>query len=303
MKVHWPVAASSLSPVAGMVGPFASPVWLQTWAEHRGTGDLVVAATDESLVALIVSPDGVEFAGDHDVTDYHSPLGSPAVPALVKFIADLPDGLPLSLDSLPEPAATGVASALRDAGHAPTIRQHAITAVLDLPESFDDYLMSIGKKERHELRRKRRRFDAEAGPARLERRSGLEAVSLFARLHRGSAGDKGAFMNDDMEAFFLALHTDAGAVIDVLVDGADRPVSAVFSFEDEEGFYLYNSAYESEARHLSPGNVMLSHLIERSIAAGHTVFDFLKGDEQYKFRLGASERPLYVVEALAGGSR
>ena len=33
------------------------------------------------------------------------------------------------------------------------------TAVIELPGSFDDYLAGIGKKQRHELRRKRRRYE------------------------------------------------------------------------------------------------------------------------------------------------
>ena len=107
-------------------------------------------------------------------------------------------------------------------------------------------------------------------------------------------------MTDDMEGFFAALHRDAGGVIDVLLDGSDRPASVMFSFEDDHGFYLYNSAFEPELRTLSPGNVMLSHLIERAIENGHAVFDFLKGDETYKFRLGANPRPLYEVHAIVG---
>ena len=87
---------------------------------------------------------------------------------------------------------------------------------------------------------------------------------------------------------------------DPAVDGHDRPASAIFSFEDEQGFYLYNSAFEPELRTLSPGNVMLSHLIERAIERGLLIFDFLKGDETYKFRLGARERPLYRVSATVG---
>ena len=42
---------------------------------------------------------------------------------------------------------------------------------------------------------------------------------------------------------------------------------------------------------------MLSHLIESAINQGKPVFDFLKGDETYKFRLGAEERPLFRVTA------
>mgnify|MGYP001824642062 CR=1 FL=1 len=107
-------------------------------------------------------------------------------------------------------------------------------------------------------------------------------------------------MTDAMEEFFLSLHSTAGGLIDVLLDGSDRPASAIFSFEDADGFYLYNSAFEPELRSLSPGNVMLSHLIEQAINNGKRLFDFLKGDETYKFRLGATARPLYRLTATVG---
>jgi len=42
--------------------------------------------------------------------------------------------------------------------------------------------------------------------------------------------------------------------------------------------------------------VLLALLIEDAIMQGMAVFDFLKGDEVYKFRLGARRRPLYVIE-------
>lgn len=298
----WSSPSFELPPVAPLVGPFPGREWLQTWWTHRGRGDLIVAATPESLLTLTMVEGSLTFAGEADLTDYHSPLGSADASALTKLAADLPIGTSIELDSLPKEASDSVADGLRRAGLTPTVAQHTVTAVLELPTTFDDYLMSVGKKERHELRRKRRRFDAEAGTSRLERRSGPDAVALFARLHRLSSGDKGAFMTADMEEFFLAMHNDAGGVIDVLVDGSDRPASAIFSFEDEDGFYLYNSAYEPEMRNLSPGNVMLSHLIEQSIENGKQVFDFLKGDETYKFRLGSVARPLYRVTATVGGT-
>ena len=296
----WSSPSFDLPPVADRVGPFPHRRWLQTWWESRGRGELVVADTPESLICLTLVDGVVEFAGEADLTDYHSPLGHSDTLALANLVADLEPGTQLCLDSLPGEAADAVAGALTQAGLQTSVAQHEIAAVLDLPATFDDYLASIGKKERHEMRRKRRRFDNEVGPGRVERREGPEAVSLFARLHRLSAGDKGEFMTEDLERFFLALHTDAGGIIEELVDGDGRPASAIFSFEDEHGFYLYNSAFEPGLRTLSPGNVMLSHLIERAIGRGLTVFDFLKGDETYKFRLGATERPLYLVSATVG---
>ena len=115
---------------------------------------------------------------------------------------------------------------------------------------------------------------------------------MFAEMHRHSSGDKGAFMTDEMEAFFLALHDDVGGIIDVLVAGDGTPAAAAFGFEDDDAYYLYNSAYEPTHRDASPGVVLLAKLIDQEITAGRSRFDFLKGDETYKFRLGAVERPL-----------
>lgn len=304
MSTHqdWSTAAFDLAPIAPQIGPFSSRSWLRSWWNQRGVGELMLADTGDSLLPLTLDADRLEFAGEADLTDYHSPLGRTDVSALSKLVTDLAPGTTLILDSLPEQAAARVADALEAAGCVTATKQHTVAAVLALPDSFEAYLAGLAKKERHELRRKRRRFDNELGAGTVQRRTGPEAVSLFARLHRLSAGDKGAFMTEEMEAFFLALHEDAGGVIDVLVDGSGRPASAVFSFEDATGFYLYNSAFEPELRQHSPGNVMLSHLIEQAIAKKLQVFDFLKGDEPYKYRLGATPRPLFVVTTTVGRS-
>jgi CelD/BcsL family acetyltransferase involved in cellulose biosynthesis len=298
---NWSTEAFDLPPTSPLVGPFPGRQWLETWWSHRGAGTLVLAETEDSLLPLTLHNNRLEFAGEGDLTDYHSPRG--AATALTSVVADLPNDTLICLDSLPEESAPAVVAALEAAGLEPAIEQHAVTAVLELPGTFDDYLAGLAKKERHELRRKRRRFDAELGTGRIERRSGPEAVALFANLHRKSDGAKGTFMTDAMEHFFLDLHAKAGGVIDVLLDGSDRPGAAIFSFEDPEGFYLYNSAFETDLRNLSPGNVVLSHLIERSIVEQKQVFDFLKGDEPYKFRLGAEPRPLFAVTAKAGKTR
>ena len=296
----WTTTSFELPPIAADVGPFPRQDFLETWWDHRGEGDLLHATTGDSLVVLTGNDRLVEFAGEADLTDYHSPLGSAEVPALAKIVSELPAGSRLSLDSMPAEAADAVCHALRSVGLVPAMEQHEVSAVLRLPASFDDYLMSLVKKERHELRRKRRRFESERGAATLQRRYGREAVRLFADLHRLSSGDKGSFMTESMETFFFGLHERAGGVIDMLVDASGTVASAVFLFESDTATYLYNSAFNPDVGHLSPGNVMLAHLIEQAIAQQHEVFDFLKGDEPYKFRLGAEPRPLYRVAATTG---
>jgi len=104
-------------------------------------------------------------------------------------------------------------------------------------------------------------------------------------------GAKGEFIDGPMEAFFSALATRAGFCVDLLVAG-DRPRAALFGHEDDDGYYLYNSAYDPMAAAASPGMVLLIELIAAQIARGAAVLDFMKGDEEYKFRLGAEPRHL-----------
>jgi CelD/BcsL family acetyltransferase involved in cellulose biosynthesis len=40
---------------------------------------------------------------------------------------------------------------------------------------------------------------------------------------------------------------------------------------------------------LSAGIVLVARMIEDAVGRGYTEFDFLRGDEQYKYRLGAKD--------------
>lgn len=287
-------AALDLPAVATRTGPFMTREFLAATARHAGTAIEVVASDD---AALVIERHGrtVRFAGDPDLTDYHSPLGS-RVPALVAaFASSLEPGTDLDFDSLPEEAADPVEEGLRSAGIATTRDRHEVAAVLELPTSFDDYLAGLSKKQRHEVRRKLRRFTEIAGEPRLVRESGSDVVGAFAEMHRRATGDKGTFMTAEMEAHFATLEKTAGAVIDVLYGAEGRPVAAAFGFEDDVTAYLYNSAYEPEFAEASPGIVLVAMAIADAIDRSKSRFDFLKGDEVYKFRLGAVERPLYQV--------
>jgi CelD/BcsL family acetyltransferase involved in cellulose biosynthesis len=197
------------------------------------------------------------------------------------------------LDSLPLEVVPTVEDAVRSAGVVPSTDQHETAAVLNLPSSYEDWLASIGKKERHEVRRKRRRFVAEFGEIEIVPH-GSEAIDMFSAMHRTSQGDKGMFMTSEMQSYFEDLLDTGGATIHTLMcDGIPR--ANAFGFEVDEGYYYYNSAYDMDASMASPGIVLLASMIEDQIARGARVFDFLKGDERYKFKHGASPRPLYAV--------
>lgn len=303
MKVHddWSAPGFDRPALAAAVGPFPHREMLRAWWETRGKGELELVENDEALLPLHRNAATIRFAGEADLFDYHSPLGTGAAALIADWAADLEDGVSIELDSLPAEAADEIMTGLEKAGLAPTAEMHESAAILELPDDFEAYLMALDKKQRHETRRKERRFAEALGTPRLHRESGPEAVATFAAMHRRAAGDKGSFMTADMADYFEALHTAVGASIDMLYGDSDEPVAAAFGFEDDRCYYLYNSAYEPAAGAASPGIVLVSEMIKQAIGSGRTRFDFLKGDEVYKYRLGAVARPLWRVMATTGG--
>lgn len=167
----------------------------------------------------------------------------------------------------------------------------------DLPTHYDTYLSEqVEKKQRHEIRRKQRRAEREAdigffmvGPEHC-----LEAeVDDFIALQRASREDKSEFMTPEMQRFFMAAARsmfDAGYLRIWFLTINGEKAAALFGFEYEKRYLLYNSGYDPDAySHLSPGWVLLAYCIQYTIAAGGTRFDFMQGDEAYKYRFGSKD--------------
>lgn len=298
-RVHqdWAAGGFSLAPVADLTGPFPQRPFLEAWWRHRGEGEVLIAESPASLLPARLGPEGLEFMGEPGLTDYHTPLGYDADALVGDLLESLPAGTRFCFDSLPEEAAAVVAAGAARGGRAVSRRRHGLAAVVDLPPSYDEYLAGLSGKERHEVRRKRRRFESSRGAPRLLE-AGPGGLATFSAMHRAAAGPKGGFLTVEMEAFFADLLHIEGARLDLVVDRDGRATAAAFGFQDERAYYLYNSAYDPGAAAVSPGVILVDLLIRRAIGAGLIRLDLLKGDEAYKFRLGARPRPLFAVEGV-----
>lgn len=296
-RIHgdWGAPGFALPPVARLTGPFPRRPFLETWWRHRGEGEVLFAESPTALLPARLGPGGLEFMGEADLTDYHSPLGTGADGLVADLLSGLGEGTPFCFDSLPEEAAVVVAAGVGRGGREVHCRRHGLAAVLDLPASYDEYLAGLDGKERHELRRKQRRFSAAYGESRLVD-AGRAGLRTFAALHRAARGPKGGFLSEGIEAFFADLLDLEGAYLGLLVPEGREPVAAAFGFRDDRAYYLYNSAYDPVAAAASPGVMLVDLLVRRCLTEGLSRLDLLKGDEAYKFRLGARARPLFAVE-------
>ncbi len=173
---------------------------------------------------------------------------------------------------------------------------------------FDAYLGTLGKKERHEIRRKLRRAAA-TGDVRMVRSTDPVAeLDEFVDLHQKRWGTRGLFPptagGDQSRTFFRRLFEllDGDDVVQLhFLTVAGRRIAAGVWFEDENAWYLYNAGVDPEARELSPGVLMSAKAIEGAILAGRRRFDYLRGDEPYKYEWGASDEPIQRLLVVRTG--
>ncbi len=174
--------------------------------------------------------------------------------------------------------------------------------ILSLPETWDAYLGGLSGKDRHELRRKLRRLERELPGARVRSHASAngvdEAMTAFLTLHRKSKPGKARFMDTRMAEFFRVV---AGALMREgwlrvwFLEHRGRPLAAYLAYEYAGSVGLYNSGFDPADAALSPGIVLLSQVIEDAIGRGFRRFDFLRGEEPYKYAFGATPEDLFNV--------
>jgi CelD/BcsL family acetyltransferase involved in cellulose biosynthesis len=195
----------------------------------------------------------------------------------------VPSGSPL-LDAL-EDVAAGMSF---EAG------QDEVCPVALLCSSWDGYLQTLSKKQRHEIRRKLRRAQegAEWTWRRVETVADLDRdLPIFFRLHEASAREKQRFMTPAMRAFFRSLAEamlERGYLRLNVFNREGEDIAATMSFLYRDRYLLYNSGYDPSQSAHSPGIAAVALSMQEAIEEKAGAFDFLSGDEPYKYQFGAT---------------
>src|SRR5205809_6989184 len=171
-----------------------------------------------------------------------------------------------------------------------------------LPASYNAYAEALGNKESREQRTNLRDLGTRLRVAKRRGEEGERAAvtDRFVALHRRSRGEKAEFMTPDTELFFRDVAETLAARgwlrLGVLsVDGEDAAV--LFGFAYEGTLALYNAAYDPNRAPLSVGIACAAYAIRSAIAEGLRTYDFLRGDEPYKYDLGGADHWLLRFEA------
>ena len=167
---------------------------------------------------------------------------------------------------------------------------------IQLPGNWETYLSGIDKKQRHEIRRKLRRAEAYPVPVNwyiVETDKNLDAeIDSFLEL-MAMDPEKDEFLTDDMRLQMRkAIHAayQENWLQLSFLEAGNKKVAGYLNFDYEDHIWVYNSGLDFRFSDLSPGWVLLGHLLKWANENGRKYFDFMRGDEDYKYRFGAIDR-------------
>jgi len=262
------------------------------------------------IAPLLVIEGRASIIGSADVCDYLDFVVAPGMER--DFFSVLLDDLrkkgisQLDLRSLrPDSTVlTDLVGVAHNRGHEVLCHPEDVSLELDLPSTWDEYLATLSKKQRHEVRRKLRRL-WEAGNVEHRcvevGREVADYMDTFLKLFSLSREEKANFMTPGMESFFRLL-AEAMAEIGLLRFGIIEldtvPVAMTIGFDYNDSHYLYNSAYDPQFEYLSVGLLCKVLCLKESIERGRKKWDFLRGGEAYKYQLGGQEIPLYSCQIV-----
>ena len=293
---------------------FVLPAWMEVWwREFQPEAKLYLAAVRQGADIIGIAPlqlreKKASFIGDVDVCDYMDFAIAPGKEK-VFFNALLDDLSHQGVEQFDlghlRPDATVLTDLIPVAEgrqYSVSCNEDAVSLELDLPSTFDEYLASLDKKQRHEVKRKLRRLWA-AGDVNY-RCVGVghevgDLMELFLKLFALSQKGKAGFMTARMESFFRSV-ARAMAAMGLLRFGVleinAQPAAMIMGFDYADTMYLYNSAYDPTYSGLSVGVLSKVLCIKESIQRGLKKWDFLKGIEAYKYHLGGMEVPLHSCQ-------
>ena len=183
------------------------------------------------------------------------------------------------------------------------IIQEDVTPIFKINDGWDDYLLALSKKQRHEIRRKLRKFESQDYHFKLIK--GNQNLSTFLsdfyQLFINSREDKKQFLTDQRKTFFnkmlFAFAKKNELKILCYYDG-NILISACIVIEYANIYYLYNSAYSLDYNSFSVGLVCKIVALKQSIENNKRAFNFLRGNERYKYDLGGEDIKLFEIKLL-----
>lgn len=287
------------------------------WSPANSRLSIVVARQNGLLVGIapfFVSSRGEEremlhFIGEVEVSDYLDFIVDPT--DLDRFLVELLTFLRLSPQLADRPlglsnfisdsrSLEAIPLACAKSGWDCKISKLQPSPYIQVGESYEAFLASLNKKQRHEVRRKERNAEANyqtswylvQDAATLE-----DELQAFIDMMREDPS-KQDFLTDLMVQHLketARLAFKASQLHLAFLTFNQVKVAAYYSIFSEGKLWVYNSAWKMDYSPASPGWVLLAKIIRWACDNGVHEVDLMRGDEEYKYRFGGIDR--FVLRA------
>lgn len=303
--------------------PFLRFEYLHGWWQTKGGGEW-----GQSSLALVTAREGGRLAGiaplfksrhqekeallllgSIEISDYLDVLAAPEdLPlfwqGLLPFLKEEVEGWEvLDLYNLLEttPSLPALRQAAERLGWSVLSDVYQHSPYIPLPGDWETYLAGIDKKQRHEIRRKMRRAEELGLPVRfttLEDGAALEnEMDAFLALMQQDPDKAGFLTPSMMEQMRASMRCafEAGCLHLASLEVNGQKAAMYLSFDYLNRLWVYNSGFDRAYMEYSPGWVLLGHLLKWANENGREAFDFMRGNEEYKYRFGAVDRRVLRV--------
>ena len=299
--------------------PFQTLAYQQAWWTHLQPSNgrlhtITVRNDDKQLIAIasLYNIEGVlHFNGCVEETDYLD-LITPTEQAEIAWRAILdclcsptfPDWHAIDLCNIPEasPTRSVLLQEAQQRGFSFQESVQEVCPIIPLADTFEEYLANIDSKQRREIKRKlRRAAGAEAELVVVGPEDDIDtAVSEFLDLLQKSTFEKRDWLTDGRRAVFYdaaRAAQKAGTLQLLFIEISGKKAAALFNFDYDGRIWVYNSGLDPAlVGALSLGVVITAKAIEHAIENGRSTFDFLRGNETYKYRFGAKDTSIFRLE-------
>ena len=301
--------------------PFLRHEYLTTWWSTLGGGEwkqgelAIISAHSEENELLGIAPffftnnregePALMFLGSVEISDFLDFIAHPShldsfIDGLFRYLnqVDKPDWRVLDLYNLLDtsPSLSVLKSVANQMGwkYTQECLQHCPT--IPLPGEWETYLAGIDKKQRHEIRRKMRRMDDSGvdwrwfivnDPDHWERE--INAIlDLMAQ-----DAQKQVFLTDamrsQMQQMMKVAFSENWLQLAFLEINGEKAAGYI-NFDFDNHIWVYNSGIDLKFREFSPGWVLQGYLLKWANDNKRSAFDFMRGNEDYKYRFGGVDR-------------
>lgn len=301
------------------ITPFQLPHWQFSWWRHFGSGELRVFAFREAGRLVGVVPC---FLHDWNtqrqltligsgISDYLEPaIDREHAPVIVKvFRQTLTSRKEWQVCDWQDLNAGSPLTALAGSGFEVHITDDTACSRIPLTGAFAEYWNSRGKDLRRNVRRYGLRA-AESGSVEFEAVERPEPNLLHSLIDLHAArwqaqGQPGMIAVNHSAEFLCDVSRkfgDLGMLRIFVVRFHGRPTAVNLGFLFRDTFFSYMSAFDPEHEYFGFGRMLLYRAIQHCYGSGVRFWNFLRGDETYKFSWGAETIPklrLHLVRRAA----